>query len=227
MEPKENPIIMINNTLTDLKCNELNKENMLLFDSVHKQFEIDANLDHYDEFQSKTDKENKKSIKNNAIIIGETLVNVNMFNKKLNNANKLELPKEENVIDDEVIKLKPYFVLPFNKNLKRLRIESEQEFVDVAEEEIKIEQNKMEVISDNSDQSNSGNEEADAPIKREQWDHKVEFLLAIIGFSVDLGNIWRCEYLFVYLHLTKKVLNLIFFQVPKVVYENGGGEFLF
>ena len=28
---------------------------------------------------------------------------------------------------------------------------------------------------------------------REQWAHKIEFLLAIIGFSVDLGNIWRCE----------------------------------
>jgi hypothetical protein len=28
---------------------------------------------------------------------------------------------------------------------------------------------------------------------REQWGHKTEFLLAIIGFSVDLGNIWRCK----------------------------------
>lgn len=30
------------------------------------------------------------------------------------------------------------------------------------------------------------------PIVREQWTRKTEFLLAIIGFSVDLGNIWRC-----------------------------------
>lgn len=29
--------------------------------------------------------------------------------------------------------------------------------------------------------------------QREQWDRKLEFLLAIIGFSVDLGNIWRCK----------------------------------
>jgi len=28
---------------------------------------------------------------------------------------------------------------------------------------------------------------------REQWTRKTEFLLAIIGFSVDLGNIWRCK----------------------------------
>ncbi len=31
---------------------------------------------------------------------------------------------------------------------------------------------------------------------REQWTRKTEFLLAIIGFSVDLGNIWRCKIFF-------------------------------
>ena len=31
------------------------------------------------------------------------------------------------------------------------------------------------------------------PYVREQWSRKTEFLLAIIGFSVDLGNIWRCK----------------------------------
>ena len=29
--------------------------------------------------------------------------------------------------------------------------------------------------------------------EREMWSRKTEFLLAIIGFSVDLGNIWRCK----------------------------------
>jgi len=32
----------------------------------------------------------------------------------------------------------------------------------------------------------------DEPV-RELWTRKTEFLLAIIGFSVDLGNIWRCR----------------------------------
>jgi hypothetical protein len=41
-------------------------------------------------------------------------------------------------------------------------------------------------------------------IQRESWDHKIEFLLAVIGYAVDLGNVWR---------------------FPTVVYDNGGGAF--
>lgn len=41
-------------------------------------------------------------------------------------------------------------------------------------------------------------------IKRDIWDKNIEFLLAVIGFAVDLGNVWR---------------------FPYICYKNGGGKF--
>lgn len=45
---------------------------------------------------------------------------------------------------------------------------------------------------------------SDVPeFQRETWSQKTEFLLAVIGFAVDLGNVWR---------------------FPYICYQNGGGN---
>lgn len=129
-----------------------------------------------------------------ALIIGE--MSISLDEPKLDDSG---FQYSQSVIRAPII---PYLIMPFTKNSKSLKIKET-----LVEDKLTENQNEIShldnTITKNNNESKmdtiqvENNSEAsfDDSIQREKWSHKTEFLLAIIGFSVDLGNIWRCIYL--------------------------------
>lgn len=160
----------------------------------------------------------------NALIIGEIPINLNdIYNNNQHETTKsktMRIDRNDSsqlsvgYIDSPVststtsfIKtpIIPYLILPFSNGIKKLKNENlaelssvmENQQTDSVEKNLVQEEkqkNKEQVLDEHLKESSISKSESKVSIEREQWAHKTEFLLAIIGFSVDLGNIWRCNF---------------------------------
>ena len=63
---------------------------------------------------------------------------------------------------------------------------------------------KSETVDNKDEEEDSVSVNSEGHPPHEDWGHKADFLLAVIGYAVDLSNVWRFPYL---------------------CYRNGGGEY--
>lgn len=148
------------------------------------------------EICTKPDEEtNSSSIKTSgALIIGE--MSISFDEPKLDDSG---FKNSQTVIRAPII---PYIIMPFTKNSKSFKIKetlTEDKLTESHNEKSYLDKtqinNTNESKMDTIEIENNSEASFDESFQREKWTHKTEFLLAIIGFSVDLGNIWRCIYI--------------------------------
>ncbi|CAF0752658.1 unnamed protein product [Brachionus calyciflorus] len=203
-EPKLAPLISFNHHFK----NHDSDEELLVVDTPLKKLEIKEPHESMSE-QVNIQTEAKSFKSSNALIIGEMEINYNEIcqeNKRII-SNDLSVSCSNNGNSILRAPIIPYIIMPLSNNTKNVKIK--ETLCEQTQNDNRNSYTNNIQIDGKLDNAENAEKQSETStyisIQREKWSHKTEFLLAIIGFSVDLGNIWR---------------------FPKVVYENGGGRFL-
>lgn len=190
--------------------------------TVDKGCMTESDLDHFMQQPNLIDESSKRVQKTtNALIIGEIPISLNELYQKNKCRNSNEIDQgiinyiDSSISSDSFVRapIIPYLILPFTSGLHKLKNEG----LIIENEGLRGDINSLtntiqSIRNDDKTEKTEIKETVDTvsvktEIKREQWAYKTEFLLAIIGFSVDLGNIWRCIFNYFFLSNYSNLFN--------------------